>query len=141
MDNSITPGEAGGVFAGLVALLALLGQGAKWLLNWKDVRENTRAARLRAWEQSLDKREKDQREEAVERERKYHDKTDKRLVAMENKAALMFALNLQLVAELERLDAGSPVLVRVRLAIKEALKIDPELPDWFRTMVQQVENK
>lgn len=63
MDNGVSAGEIGGVVAGLVALLAALGKGAQWIFNWKGAREDARAARLKAWEDSLDRREKAHREE------------------------------------------------------------------------------
>lgn len=63
MDNGVSAGEIGGVVAGLVALLAALGKGAQWIFNWKGAREDARAARLKAWEDSLDRRERTHREE------------------------------------------------------------------------------
>lgn len=63
MDSGVSAGEAGGVFAGVIALLAALGKGAKWLFDWKGAREDSERKRLTAWEDSLDRREKAHREE------------------------------------------------------------------------------
>lgn len=52
-------GEAGGIFAGVVATLGLIGAGLKWLLNWKDARDTTRTAKLDAWHTELARREHD----------------------------------------------------------------------------------
>jgi uncharacterized coiled-coil protein SlyX len=56
-------GEAGGVFAGAVAALAVLGKGLAWLLNWNETRSSGREVRLAAWEHSLAERERAYREE------------------------------------------------------------------------------
>lgn len=60
MDN-FSAGEVGGIFAGAIALIAAVGKGLAWLLNWQGERSDAKAARLRAWEDSLDRREKEAR--------------------------------------------------------------------------------
>lgn len=141
LDSPVSAGEVGGIFAGIVSLVIAIGGGIRWLVGWNDRRQDLREAKLNKWEESLQRREKAAREEAEAREAEYHQITDRRLKSMEQKAALMFALNLQVVSELERLDAGSPVLVKVRLAIKEAFAADPDLPEWFGTLYRQFEEK
>ena len=61
MDN-FSAGEVGGAFAGVVALLASLGGGLSWMLNWGDRRAALRDRKLQAWEDSLAAREIAQRE-------------------------------------------------------------------------------
>jgi hypothetical protein len=51
-------GEIGGVLAGGVAILGLVGGGLKWLAGWAIKRDETRAARNARWEAELDEREK-----------------------------------------------------------------------------------
>lgn len=128
--DPVSAGEVGGIFAGIVSLVIAIGGGIRWLVGWNDRRQDLREAKLNKWEEAL-----------RQREAKFHAETDRRLHSMEQKAALMFALNLQVVSELERLDAGSPVLVKVRLAIKEAFAADPDLPEWFGTLYRQFEEK
>jgi len=50
-------GEIGGAFAGLVALLACIGKGFAWLLGWQYKREESRGAKLDAWQRELNARE------------------------------------------------------------------------------------
>lgn len=70
----VSPGEAGGIFAGVIALVVAIGHGAKWLLNWNDERANSRSAKLQAWDRELEAREArmnaeiEQRLQSVERE-------------------------------------------------------------------------
>src|SRR5690348_16553192 len=61
--NDWTAGDYGGAFAGVVALLAALGKGIAWLLNWQGAREQRRSQRLAEWEASLVRREKEYRED------------------------------------------------------------------------------
>lgn len=71
-DAGSAAGEAGGIFAGAVALLVVIGKGAAWLINWKDTREQTRSAKLQIWHEELKEREEaldervDRRMEALE---------------------------------------------------------------------------
>lgn len=54
--------ELGGRFAGGAVVLAAVGKGLAWLLNWQGARDERKAARMREWEDSLIRREKDYRE-------------------------------------------------------------------------------
>jgi hypothetical protein len=53
-----TAGEAGGIFAGFVALAVALGHGLRWWLGWSDRRTAGRAAKLDAWQRELQDRER-----------------------------------------------------------------------------------
>ena len=55
--GGVSAGEVGGIIAGAIAILAALGKGAAWLLNWKDARANSRSAKLQAWHDELTARE------------------------------------------------------------------------------------
>lgn len=59
--------EIGGRFAGGAVVLAAVGRSLAWLLNWQGARDERKAARMREWEDSLIRREKDYREQ-IERE-------------------------------------------------------------------------
>jgi hypothetical protein len=54
--NDPTAGEAGGIFAGVVALLVAVGHGVRWWIGWTDRRAATRAAKLDAWQHELQAR-------------------------------------------------------------------------------------
>lgn len=54
--------EIGGRFAGGAVALAAVARGFAWLLNWQGARDERKAARMREWEDSLVRREKDYRE-------------------------------------------------------------------------------
>ncbi|WP_342248597.1 hypothetical protein [Sphingomonas sp. OTU376] len=55
--GGVSAGEVGGIIAGAIALLAALGKGVAWALNWKDARANSRSAKLQAWHDELTARE------------------------------------------------------------------------------------
>lgn len=57
VDSGVSPGEVGGWLAGAVVLLGAFGKGIAWLLNWRDARAQTRAAKLQAWHEELARRE------------------------------------------------------------------------------------
>jgi uncharacterized protein HemX len=57
MSDPISAGEIGGIFAGIVAVLATIGGGIRWLLGWKQQRAETLHAKLIKWEEKLDQRE------------------------------------------------------------------------------------
>lgn len=55
--GGVSAGEVGGIIAGAIALLAAMGKGAAWVLNWKDARANSRSAKLQVWHDELTARE------------------------------------------------------------------------------------
>lgn len=56
-QSTVTAGEVGGIIAGATAVLYAIGRGVGWLLNFKEGRENSRAAKLQAWHDELAARE------------------------------------------------------------------------------------
>lgn len=129
MDHGgVSAGEVGGVFAGIVAGLAAIGKGIAWMLNWKDARENSRAARLHAWEQSLDRREKEHREE-----------TEARLGAVESKLSAVSMALFEAIGELQRLDPFSPILASARLVLQQAYPVDPDMPAEIKALIRRVD--
>ena len=123
-DPTAAAGEAGGMFAGAVALLVVLGKGGAWLINWKDARVQSRAAKLQAWHDELAKKEKEQ----DERERQYrqHIETQLRRLALENR---VLRRAFELVAEpLRRLEPDNPKLVQAQNMLDRAFPLDPGLP-------------
>lgn len=123
-DPSSAAGEAGGIFAGSVALLYAIGKGMAWLLNWKDARVQSRAAKLQAWHDELAKKEKEQ----DERDRQYrqHIETQLRRLALENR---VLRRAFELVAEpLRRIEPDNPKLVQAQNMLDRAFPLDPGLP-------------
>lgn len=60
-DWGSTAAQAGGAFALVLGGVAAIGKALAWLLNWQGERSDAKSAKLQAWEDSLDRREKDQR--------------------------------------------------------------------------------
>jgi hypothetical protein len=56
-DSGISAGEAGGVLAGVLASLGLVGGGIKWAAGWNERRAMSRATKLQKWHEELDERE------------------------------------------------------------------------------------
>jgi hypothetical protein len=118
MSDFVPPsaGEAGGMLAGAVAALGVFGAGVKWLLNWKDARAVTRTAKLNAWHDELEARER----KLDDQQARYQERIEVRLahVEMENRA-LGEALGLVTIA-LRGKDPGNPALVEADDIIKQA---------------------
>ena len=123
-------GEAGGIFAGFTAALYALGKGIGWLLNYKGERDNQRSARLKAWEQSLDKRDREHREE-----------TDGRLRAMESKVSALSMALFEALGELQRLDPASPVLARASMVMKAEFPVEPDIPEEMKALLRRLDRK
>ena len=106
-------GQAGGIFAGAVAALAVVGKGLAWLLNWNESRSSGREARLSAWEQSLLAREKAYREE-IEAQLAV---TRSELGRVEVELGWLREVLAEVTAELHRHAPGSTVLTRAARAL------------------------
>ncbi len=123
-DPGTAAGEAGGIFAGAVALLYAVGKGMAWLLNWKDARAQSRAAKLQAWHDELAKKEKEQ----DDRDKRYqqHIETQLRRQSIEIR---VLRRAFELVAEpLRRLEPDNPKLVQAQNMLDRAFPLDPGLP-------------
>lgn len=117
-------GEIGGIFAGLVALLATVGAGFKWLLGWRDRREETRAAKLEAWETALEARDAE-----------YREKIERRLTAlvkwasrMQTKYNAMWNGYQLISSELRHKEPDNPALARADEMLRLAMPVDPNIP-------------
>lgn len=138
--DQISPGELGGMFAGAVGALAVLGKGLAWLLNWDGARKNDREGRLAAWEKSLVDREKAYREEIEER----LDQVQKDLaeakglaeILNRNVSTLVIAVG-DLASELEAHAPQALSLIRARTLL-ESLKITPT-PVGLATLARKID--
>lgn len=126
--SNFDAGDVGGIIGAIVSLLVAIGGGIAWLLNWKGAREKSQAARLKAWEQSLDRREKEQRQE-----------TEDRLRTFEDKLSAVSLVSFEMLGELQRLDPASPVLARAREVLRSVFPVDPDPPDWLRSLVHRLD--
>ncbi len=135
--GGISAGEAGGIIAGAIALLAALGKGAAWLINWKDARANSRSAKLQVWHDEL-----------AAREAKLDAETESRLSRIEeehqglvkNHFALLIRFERQrnayriLAAEVIAVAPHSAALIQAQMILDEPLPVPsmagvPELLD------------
>jgi hypothetical protein len=120
----VSPGEVGGVFAGVIALLGLLGKAAQWTINWRDARRKTRAAGLQQWEDKLQQRETE-----------LDGRINNRLQGLEHEQAVLrqqnhaLRLAFELVAGAVRSrDPGEPALKRAEQLLEAAFPLDPTIP-------------
>lgn len=116
--------EAGGIFAGIVALLAAIGGGVRWLIGWKDRREESRAAKLQLWHEELKAREL--RLDA-DRENEIRDIRAEFDQMRAEHRALFQAYHL-LARALIRIDPKSHALSQASDLLSAAFRIDPRLP-------------
>lgn len=134
-DPTAAAGEAGGIFAGTIALLYALGKGAAWLLNWREARAQSRAAKLQAWHDELQKREHEQ----DERDRRYqqHIETQLRRNAVEIR---VLRRAFELVAEpLRRIEPANANLALAQSMLGRAFPLDPALPEDLSTLMAMID--
>ena len=128
-------GDWGGLFAGFVAALAVLGKGLAWLLNWNEARSSGREARLVSWEVNL-----------VARERAYREEIEGQLTAtrtelarVEGDVEQLRAVLFDVTTELHRHASGSPALSRAVRLLGMAYPIDPATPADLTALAAQVD--
>lgn len=142
MSEGISPGEAGGVIAGIVALLYAIGRGCGWLFDRVSARIDKRAAalelerdQLAAWRASLDQEAKRYRAgikgelEAV--------KLELGELRLQNMALASALLDVSL--EHAELAPSSPVLVRLAEALRKAFKVPNEIPPEMAVLLARLE--
>lgn len=127
-------GEAGGIFAGVVALFAVIGKGVAWILRWDDRKARTRHEKLDAWHREL-----------VERERAIDEKQDAYQARIEQELSVMRAQNAALVgayqlivAALRTNDPASPALGQADELLRTAFPIDPITPPHLVGLVKKI---
>lgn len=121
--GSPSPGEIGGIFAGVVALLAAIGGGLRFLFNWAERRASSRAAKLQDWHNELVKREGRLDEKQAEFEGRLEGTIAQ--LGRENRA-LRMAFQL-VAAPLRQIDPGNPALVRAEQMLQAAFPLDADL--------------
>lgn len=125
--------EAGGIFAGGVALLAAVGGGLRWLLNWSERRLESRAVKLQRWHDELTLRET--RLDA-ERENEIRDiRLQLEQVRGEHRA--LFQAYHLIAGALVKLDPSNPALRAASRLLSTAFKVDPGIPDDMADLLRQ----
>ncbi|WP_310534592.1 hypothetical protein [Novosphingobium sp.] len=142
MDQAgLSAGEVGGVFAGVVAALAALGKGLAWLLNWQGARSDRKADRLRVWEESLDRRDKEYRQQLehdLEELRAAHLANATEISALRNRFRALRGAALELVIEVRAISPDSPALKRADAMLRTAFPVEVVLPADLTELVNQL---
>lgn len=131
--GGLSSGEVGGALAGVIAVGMAVGKGVAWLLNWRDVRAQTRAAKLQVWHDELKARE-----DALDR------KIEARLASFEqqvDKWRLAFHL---VAAELLQRYPQSMALMQAQRILAEAFPMhlsDVALPEDMERSLRQLDEK
>jgi hypothetical protein len=107
-----------------VALLATIGAGFKWLLNWDDRRKRTRHDKLEAWQRELERREK----EVDDRQAEYYRKVETELNKMRAQNAALVGAYQLIVAALRVESPTNPALGQADELLKTAFPLDPITP-------------
>lgn len=135
MDNW-SAGEAGGIFAGLVALLASIGGGIRWLLSWGDRRAQDREAKLSRWEESLITRERDYR---VTMEREFA-LVKREMAVLRRELDATRSVLVEVTAELRHHAPESEAMKRAEMLMHNAFPLDSRLPDELTERARKLES-
>lgn len=128
-------GEVGGIFAGAVALFVALGHGIKWWLGWTDRRAATRSAKLDAWQQQLDERER-----RLDGQQAEHWKQVELQLGQLRREHAALRGGYQLIAgALRLLDPESPALHRADELLKAAWPLEPLTPSDMQKVILSVD--
>lgn len=134
-DPGFSAGEAGGVFAGIVALLAALGKGVKWLLGFRERQAVTRAAKLQAWHDELEARER----RLEERQAEYQASIERKLKVFEGQnMALRMAFEM-VAAPLRALEPHNRELAQAEQLLRAAFPLDPDITPDFKGLLGRIE--
>ncbi len=124
----VSAGDVGGVFAGIVAAMVAVGQGIKWLLHFRERQAGSRAAKLQAWEDRLDQRDRD-----------YQDGIENELKIMRGQnMALRMAFEL-VAARVRTIDPHSPELGQADQLLRQAFPLDPTVAPDFNMLLSRVD--
>lgn len=132
--GSPSPGELGGIFAGVIALLATIGAGARFLFNWVERRASSRAAKLEQWHTELK-----QREGRLDQEQAAFQARLEESVAQLGRENRALRLAFQLVsAPLRQLDPANPALIRAEQLLQAAFPLDAELGEDLARLIAAI---
>jgi len=128
-------GEIGGIFAGIVATLATIGGGIRWIVGWKERGEETRAAKLAAWEKRLEERD-DAYQAGIENKL---NALTKWASAVHRELSALRAAYPPVASALRRVDKDNPALALADKLLGTAYPLDPTLPSELIDLLRQIE--
>ena len=138
--ESLSIGEVGGWIGGAIAVLAALGKGLAWLLNWNEARRDDKENKLKVWEDSLLKREMAYRTEIERRLNEVQEELAETKDVADKQShritTLIYAVE-DLADELKRHAPEAPALARAKRLLS-TLKLT-ETPDDLAALAQQVD--
>lgn len=114
----------GGKLAGVLAILVALGRGIAYLLNWQGARDERRAAKMREWETSLERREQEYRERIEADLRALHHD----VATLRGTVARVCNAGAGLALELHARAPDNEALVRWQRVLQDAFPTEPVLP-------------
>lgn len=117
MPFDSSPGEVGGIFAGVIALLYAIGRGVKWAFGWADRRLDKRTTELEAWHGRLAKREAE-----------FEAAVNARLTVLERENRALRLSFQHVSAALHQVDPDNPALVMAARILAQTIPLDPDLP-------------
>jgi hypothetical protein len=138
----VTSGDVGGIFAGLVAVMIAIGQGAKWLLKFREGQAATRAKKLQIWHDELKTREEKLEKwqgdlQALQLE--HHKSMEERLrIVVGQNRALRMAFEL-VAARVRDQDPHNADLVQAEQLLRAAFPLDPALSPDFDILLGRVD--
>lgn len=134
-DPGVDAGQVGGIFAGVVAAMVALGQGVKWLLNFRERQADSRAVKLQAWHEELQAREKRLDQQQAE----YQERIEKRLtIVTRQNMALRMAFEM-VAAPLRRIDPANRELAQAEQLLTAAFPLDPDVPAEIGVLLGAIE--
>jgi hypothetical protein len=132
--NDPTAGEVGGIFAGVVALLAVMGKGLRWWLGWTDRRAATRAAKLDAWHKQLD-----EREQRIDRQQEeYWARIQGEIDRLRSENAAVLSAYQLIAARLRAQDPDDEALKRADELLRSTL-LESALPATFTAIARKLD--
>lgn len=126
--------QAGGAFGAVVMVFAAFGKGLAWLLNWHGERSDGKAAELRAWQDSLVKREKDYRE-GIETDL---GELKGEVIKLRGDIGALGHSLLEVTIELRELDPRSAALARATAVLQQAFPPSFAVPNDMAVLARRL---
>ena len=137
MSDPTTAGEAGGIFAGVVALMVALGHGLRWWLGWSDRRASTRAAKLDAWQRELQARE----QRFDEKQAEHWQRVEAELGQLRREHAALLGGYQLIAAALRLIDPSNSALRRADDLLRAAFPLEPCLPPDMAVKTHEIDRR
>lgn len=119
-----SPGEVGGIIAGIVAVLGLFGGGIRWLIGWRDRQRDSFYQKNVAWEARLR-----EREAAFEQDQQKHiERIEQRLGRTERQVEAALSAYHLIAGALRQADPDNGALGRADELLRAAFQLDPIVP-------------